>query len=163
MLGENYALGRDHVFGHPALMDLDTGLVSRLHFELVCNYLFEAGDRGMAFSLMLLSVERPDTESTDLQPPKRLGEKIRETTRATDIVTYVGGSRYVVLLLGTNLQGARVAADRVEMALEGLAPGPVSFGLTAYRPQMEELLVLFEAADAALLTAEAAGGGVEVT
>ena len=162
MLGKNHALGRDHVLGHPALTDLDAGLVSRLHFELVCNYLFEAGERGMAFSLMLLSVGQPGTEATDLQPPRRLGEKIRETMRTTDVVAYVGRSRYVVLLLGTNLQGARVAADRVEMALEGLAAGPVSFGLTAYRPQMEELLELFEAADAALLAAEAAGGGVEV-
>ena len=126
MLGKDHALGRKHVFGHPALTDSHTGLASRLHFELVCNYLFEAGGRGVAFSLMLLSAGQPDLESTSLERLRLLGEKIRETTRTADLIAYLGQTRYVVLLVGTNLQGARVAADRVEAALEGLAPGPVS-------------------------------------
>lgn len=161
MLGKDHALGREHVFGHPALTDSHTGLASRLHFELVCHYLFEAGGRGMAFSLMLLSVGQPRLESTNRQRLRLIGAKIRAATRAADLVAYLGQSRYVALLLGTNLHGARVAADRVETALEGLVPGRISFGLAAHRPEMKELAELLEAADRALLTAEAAGGGLE--
>ncbi len=68
----------------------------------------------------------------------------------------------MVLLLGTNVQGARIAADRIEMALAEAVEGAVAFGLAAYDRTMKESSELLEAADRALLAAEAAGGGVEI-
>jgi GGDEF domain-containing protein len=159
MLGKKHAQGKELAIGHPALTDSETGLANGLHFELVYSYLFAAGDRGLAFTVMLLSVGGPDAI-----PRERLGsvgQTIRKTTRDSDLVAHVGRGRYVVLLLGTNLQGARIAADRVEVALGEAPEGSVAFGLAAYDRRMKESSELLEAADAALLAAEAKGGGVE--
>ena len=159
MLGKQHAKGREHAIGHPALTDPDTGLANRLHFELVYSYLFSAGYRGLAFTVMLLSMGGPDAV-----PDERLravGQKIHRTTRDSDLVAYAGRGRFVVLLLGTNLQGARIAADRIELALADVAGGGLSFGLAAYDNTMQDSATLLEAADKALLAAEAAGGGVE--
>jgi len=159
MLGSDHAGARDLVKSHPALTDAHTGLANRLHFELVYNYMFEAGNRGMPFSVMLVSAGAEEGAPHD--EIKKLGQAIEGTTRDSDLVSHVGNGRYVVLLLGTNLQGGRIAADRVESALEGLAPGAICFGLAAYSDEMKESQKLLESADTALLTAEAAGGGVE--
>lgn len=158
MLGRKHAQGREHAVGHPAITDPVTGLANRLHFELVYSYLFAGGNRGLTFTVMLLSVGGPDTI-----PESRLmalGQKIQETTRDSDLVAHVGRGRFVVLLLGTNLPGARVAADRIEIAVPRDG-GPVSFGLAVYSPDMQDSSELLEAADKALLAAEAAGGGIE--
>jgi len=159
MLGGEHSLGREHTIGHPALTDSRTGLANRLHFELVYSYLFEAGDRGMPFTVMLISVlggERTDREL------RTVGETILRTTRAADLVAHVGNGRYVVLLLGTNLQGARIAADRLDAALRAGSSRSICFGLAAYRDEMVDSSELLEAADKALLAAEAGGGGVEM-
>lgn len=144
---------------HPALVDAQTGLANRLHFDLVYDYLFEAGDRGMPFTVMLVSAGAEGGLSSDVI--RQVGEAVQKTTRNSDLVSHVGGGRYVVLLLGTNLQGGRIAADRVEMVIEGAVPGPISFGLAAFSEDYESSQDLLQAADTALLTAEAAGGGVE--
>lgn len=144
---------------HPALTDVQTGLANRLHFDLVYSYLFEAGDRGLPFTVMLVSADMDESTSPD--HVRKVGQAIERTTRSSDLVSHVGNGRHVVLLLGTNLQGGRIAADRVEMALEGLAPGAISFGLAAFSEDFESAQDLLRAADTALLTAEAAGGGVE--
>ena len=159
MLGKQHAKGREHAIGHPALTDSNTGLANALHFELVYSYLFSAGYRGLSFTVMLLSLGGPDAV-----PEERLrvvGQKIQRTTRDSDLVAHVGHGRFVVLLLGTNLQGARIAADRIELALADVAGRGLSFGLAAYDNTMQESATLLEAADKALLAAEAAGGGVE--
>jgi GGDEF domain-containing protein len=159
MLGKRHAQGREHAIGHPALTDPTTGLANGLHFELVYSYLFSAGDRGLAFTVMLLSLG-----GADLVPEERLGavgQLIQTTTRDSDLVAHAGRGRFVVLLLGTNLQGARIAADRLELALADVAGGNLSFGLAAYDNTMQDSGALLEAADKALLAAEAAGGGVE--
>jgi len=159
MLGRKHAQGREYAIGHPALTDSQTGLANGLHFELVYSYLFAAGNRGLTFTVMLLSVGGPDVIPENRL--RTLGEKIQSTTRDSDLVAHVGRGRYVVLMLGTNLQGARIAADRIEMALSEQAGQSVSFGLAVYSPDMQDSSELLEAADRALLAAEAAGGGVE--
>lgn len=159
MLGSEHAHASDYARSHPALTDAQTGLANRLHFELVYNYLFDAGNRGLPFSVMLVSTGSED--GADAAQVRAVGQAIEETTRNSDLVSHVGSGRYVVLLLGTNLQGGRIAADRTEMALEGLAKGAVCFGLVAYSSDTKSSQDLLEAADNALLKAEAAGGGVE--
>ncbi len=159
MLGKQHAQGREHAIGHPALTDSKTGLANGLHFELVYSYLFSAGFRGLSFTVMLLSLGGPDLVAEERL--RAVGKKIEATTRDSDLVAHVGRGRFVVLLLGTNLQGARIAADRIELALADVAGGNLSFGLAAYDNTMKDSGALLEAADKALLEAEAAGGGVE--
>ena len=150
-------LGREHAIGHPALTDEYTGLANRLHFELVYSYLFHGADRGVPLTLMLLATPAPTREVM-----RALGEKIQVTTRSSDLVAHLGEGRFIVILMGTNLSGSRIAADRVETALEGVAVGRVSIGLAQYEPDMKESAELLKAVDDALQRAEAAGGGVEL-
>jgi hypothetical protein len=159
MLGKAHAQGREHAIGHPALTDPEAGLANALHFELVYSYLFSAGFRGLTFTVMLLSMGGPDLVPVDRL--RAVGKRIQSTTRDSDLVAHAGRGRFVVLLLGTNLQGARIAADRIELALADVAGGNLSVGLAAYDNTMRDSSALLEAADKALLAAEAAGGGVE--
>ena len=159
MLSSDHARAREEAAAHAALTDPMTGLANRLHFELVYRYMFEAGDRGMAFTIMLVSCGIDDTTSDN--EIRKVGQAVEQTTRTSDLVSHIGAGRYVVLLLGTNLQGARIAADRVELALDGAVPGPVSFGLAAYSPHVKESGALLAATERALLAAEESGGGVE--
>ena len=144
---------------HPALTDAQTGLANRLHFDLVYNYIFEAGDRGLPFTVMLVSAGADENTSAELI--RKIGQAIERTTRASDLVSHMGGGRYVVLLLGTNLQGGRIAADRIEVGLTDVALGVASFGLAAYSVEIKDSQTLLRTADTALLAAEAGGGGVE--
>ena len=153
-------LGREHAIGHPALTHTGTGLANTLHFELVYSYLFASGDRGVAFSLMLVSLGPDDV--ADPMRLKDIGERIQDTTRMSDLVAYFGDGRFGILLLGTNLQGARLAADRMEQALEDLQPGTLSLGIASYDASMKESSELLAAADGALRVAEEAGGGIEL-
>lgn len=150
-------LGREHAIGHPALTDEPTGLANRLHFELVYSYLFNGADRGVPLTLMLVSTPAPEQQTL-----RALGERIQATTRTSDLVAHLGGGRFIIILLGTNLSGGRIAADRVEMALQSVAVGALSIGLAAYRSEMKESSDLLKAVDDALRRAEAAGGGVEL-
>jgi GGDEF domain-containing protein len=153
MLSTDHVQAQIDALAHPSLIDPQTGLANRLHFELVYSYLFEAGDRGMAFTVMLVA-----TGATAPDGMREAGAAIRRVTRTSDLVSHIADGRFVVLLLGTNLQGARIVADRVETALAGTSP---SFGLASYSSQMDASLDLLRAAERALAAAVAAGGGVE--
>jgi len=150
-------LGREHAIGHPALTDRGTGLANKLHFELVYSYVFAGADRGVPLTLMLVSAPAPDIPTL-----RTLGERIQDMTRASDLVAYLGEGRFAVLLLGSNLSGGRIAADRVETALREVTAGPVCLGLAVYQTEMKESSQLLEAVDGALRKAEAAGGGLEM-
>jgi len=150
-------LGREHAVGHPALTDQDTGLANRLHFELVYSYLFHGADRGVPLTLMILSTASPGEKLL-----QALGERMQDVTRAADLAAHLGDGRFAVLFLGCNLSGGRVAADRIDSALQEVAPGRVSIGIATYLEGMKEPTDLLEAADRVLRRAEAAGGGVEI-
>ena len=159
MLGSGHDDALREAQAHAALTDAVTGLATRLRFELVYDYLFQAGDRGMPFTVMLVSAGVPEGAPTD--QINSLGQAVEKTTRDSDLVCHVGGGRFAVLLFGTNLPGARLAADRIEIALSDIAPGTISFGMAAYTDDLESSRQLLDATDNALLKAEQAGGGVE--
>ena len=149
----------DHARSHPALTDAQTGLANRLHFDLVYNYLFLAGNRGFSFTVLLVSAGSEERASTP--EIRSLGQAIESTTRDSDLVSYMGRGRFVVLLLGTNLPGGQITADRIETTLMDLAPGNICFGLAVYSDEAQSSQALLHSADTALLAAEASGGGVE--
>ena len=151
-------LGREHAIGHPALTDAPTGMANRLHFELVYSYLFNGADRGVPMAIMLISVGG----EADADGLRALGERFQQITRSADLSSHLGHGRFAVLLLGTNIMGARVAADRFLDMLGEYCPGPMSVGLAGYKPYMKESSQLLEVADAALRAAEEAGGGLEM-
>ncbi len=144
---------------HPALTDAQTGLANRLHFDLIYNYLFDAGERGLPFVVMMVSAGMD--ASTTTEEIRQVGQQIRGAIRSSDLASHLGQGRYVVLLLGANAPSARIAADRVEGALADIAPGPISFGLATYTRDVEDSESLLRSADTALLAAQALGGGVQ--
>lgn len=91
--------------------------------------------------------------STGSEPDRArpVGRTIEGTTRNSDLVAYVGGGRFVILMLGTNLQDVRIAVARIDDTLEGLDPEVLSLGLVAYSADMKNSHQLLEAADDALL------------
>ena len=157
MLSRDHAQARADAMTHPALVDPETGLANRLHFELVYNYLFEAGDRGMAFTVMIVTTGASSTDGV-----RDAARVLRRVTRAADLISHIAEGRFVLLLLGTNAQGARIVADRIELALEPGVPGPLAFGLASYSTDLAASVDLLLAAEHALGAAETAGGGVEV-
>lgn len=160
MIGTGNAGAGEMARAHPALTDAQTGLANSLHFDLVYNYLFGAGDRGLPFTVMLVSAGAD--EHTPPETIRSMGQTIERTSRQSDLVSHMGNGRYVVLLMGTNVQGGRIAADRIELALQSVAPGDICFGLAAFSPDYADAQALMRAADTALLAAEAAGGGAEL-
>lgn len=149
--------GSDAAIGHPALTDRTTGLANLLHFDLVYGYLFAAADRGVPLTLMLVSTPAPDDDAL-----RRLGARIKDMTRTSDLIAHLGDASFAVLLVGCNLSGGRLAADRVEMALAEVATGPVAIGLASFQPEMKEASDLFEATQEALRRSQGAGGGLEM-
>ena len=85
---------------HPALTDAQAGLTNSRHFDMICNDVFDAGDRGIPFTITLLTIgagaDGPEAKV------RAIGQCILGITRSTDLVSHTGNGRYVLLLLGTN-------------------------------------------------------------
>jgi hypothetical protein len=148
-------LGREHALGHPALTDESSGLANRLHFELVYSYLFHGADRGVPLTLMLISTPAPTPADM-----RTLGERIQDQTRSSDLVAHLGHGRFIIILMGSNVSGGRIAADRIETSLLEVTTGPLAIGLASYQSEMKEPTDLLEAVDQALRKAESDGGGL---
>lgn len=150
---------RDRARNHPALLDEGTGLANRLQFDLVYDYLFLAGQRGLSFTVLVASAGVDADEGDDAI--RTAATAFDKRTRQADLVSHLGGGRFVALLVGTNLQGARIVADRIESAWEQVTPGPTSFGVVAYTREVAGPESLLEQALVALRAAEKSGGGIE--
>jgi len=142
---------------HPALTDELTGLPNRLQFETVYRYLFAGADRGVALTVMMLEVEHSDASLI-----REAGRTLHQVTRSSDLVAHLGEGWFAVLLLGSNLFGARVAADRVAAALEASAVTSFALGLAAYRDDLKQPAELMDAVRRAVAEAASLGGGSEI-
>lgn len=151
--------GSGRATGHPALTDPATGLANALHFDLVYGYLFGAGDRGVALTVMHLHVDDLGSDGDRL---KAVGDQLSAVTRASDLIAHMGEGRFVLLLLGSNLQGGMLAADRMRSSLEEIGVGSSWAGLAAYQPEMKESSELLDAAEHALDEARKTGSGIEI-
>jgi diguanylate cyclase (GGDEF)-like protein len=87
------------------------------------------------------------------------------TLRATDVVARYGGEEFVALLPGEDLEGTRLAAERVRAAVRvpfkalsdvGLSV-TISIGVTSFRPDVADAKSLIAEADQALYGSKQAG------
>lgn len=148
---------REAIHNHPALRDEATGLANQLHFHLVFDYLFQGADRGVPLAVLMIGILDADEGRL-----RGFGARLGQITRSSDLVAHLGEGRFVVLLQGANMSGARIAADRIEMGLEGTVPDPLAMALAAYHPDMKQPRDLLGAAERALLRVQEEGGGLEM-
>ncbi len=91
---------------------------------------------------------------------------LRGVVRSSDVAARYGGDEFVVVLMGTNVDGARRVAEEVRRAVEadgreaGFPEGmvTVSVGVMGYEPNTRTEPDVIEAADRALYRAKAQGG-----
>ncbi len=143
--------------GHPALTDQRTGLPNRLQFETVYRFLFNGADRGVPLTLMMVQFD-PTEEASFLGAARRLAS----STRNSDLLAHLGDGLFVTLLLGCNLHGARLAADRIAGVLGNMLGQRFAIGLASYNEDMQQSSELLDAAARAVEDARAAGGGGEI-
>jgi diguanylate cyclase (GGDEF)-like protein len=152
--------------GRPALTDPQTGLPNALHWDTFFEVIFASGQRGLPLTLLFLDIDdlqeflsRRGIQEAD-GVFELLGETIRAKTRQSDLITRVGEERFAFLLLDCNLDGGRLVADRLDMAL-----GPVrdvsglsfSMGAAGYDREMNAPQELVKVAEDALRTARRRG------
>lgn len=97
----------------------------------------------------------------------QVAELIRRTVRETELIARYGGDEFAILLPATNLQGARIAAERLLHAIrtseftttdgEPIPNLTLSVGLAAYPDSGGSPAEILEKADEALETAKKTG------
>jgi diguanylate cyclase (GGDEF)-like protein len=87
--------------------------------------------------------------------------EVRKQLRSFELVYRLGGEEFLVLLPGTDLEGAAQVAERLRVGIEDALPGGVpvtsSFGVASALGAAASFEGLFAAGDAALYRAKAAG------
>jgi len=143
--------------GHPALIDERTGLPNRLQFDTVYRFLFAGADRGVPLALLMVQMDVRDEEAF-----RRAADELAKSTRGSDLLAHLGDGRFVTLLLGCNVHGARLVADRVAGLLADVLGTGFAVGLAGYRDDMTDPSQLMDAVVGAMSDAQAAGGGMEI-
>jgi len=114
---------------HNSITDSLTGVANRRYFDEMLEKEFLRLKRsGAPLSLIMLDVDyfkryndtygHPDGDECLRQIASILG---RFVCRPSDIIARYGGEEFVIILPETNLDGAAVLADRIRIAVEGLA------------------------------------------
>lgn len=157
-----------------ASRDSLTGLLNRRAFhELASQMLKTARRRKESVALFMIDLDhfkrindRYGHAEGDLVL-KRVGDTLLATARENDIVARYGGEEFVMALLGVDTPESLIAAERVRMAIAGIAdtrqrittsigvaslPSPAEKGDTA-----QQLEALLAAADRALYAAKRGG------
>ncbi|MHC4876920.1 MAG: diguanylate cyclase [Planctomycetota bacterium] len=111
-----------------AMIDGLTGLWNRTHFETRLQDEVVATQRyDRPLSLIMLDVDHFKQLNDNHGHPfgdevlQAVGETLSETARASDWACRYGGEEFALILRETNLEGARVLAERLRQLIEGLA------------------------------------------
>lgn len=156
----------------PALVDEATGLSNEWHFEILYDFAFAAGDRGIPITLVLIQidgVDRSGGSGSDGDVDDRVirtGAVLAGGTREMDVVAHLGGGRFLCLLMDCNLQGGLVFADRIRSLVETLRGEwdlTLSMGMASYTKGMTESSALLDRTRRCLERAMAESGDRLVT
>lgn len=154
-----------------AAVDALTGLASfRVLRDRLANEVARCNRSGDHFAVLFLDLDH-FKQVNDQFGHEAGNEVLRRTARqcaahirSTDVAGRYGGDEFVVVLVGTGVEGALVVGEKVRAAVQqtgeelGYPSGLVtaSIGVAEYRPNREDEDVL-NAADRALYRAKAAG------
>jgi diguanylate cyclase (GGDEF)-like protein len=155
-----------------AYYDPLTGLPNRRFFFEHASLIFEEAKRyEKPLSLLIMDIDHfkkiNDTYGHDVGDLvlKAFAGVLRGIVRQSDICARFGGEEFVVLLPNTDLEGAKVLAERIRTAV---AKNPVehgsivivftvSIGISQYRKGMQNIEKLIKEADTALYRAKEGG------
>jgi diguanylate cyclase (GGDEF)-like protein len=155
-----------------AYYDPLTGLPNRRFFFEHASLIFEEVKRyEKPLSLLVIDTDRfkkiNDTYGHDVGDVvlKTFADVIRGIVRKSDICARFGGEEFVVLLPNTDLEGAKVLAERIKTAVSKniveqgsiVIVFTVSIGISQYRKGMQNIYELIKEADIALYRAKKGG------
>ncbi|GMR13519.1 MAG: hypothetical protein BMS9Abin29_1729 [Gemmatimonadota bacterium] len=149
------------------LTDPLTGLSSQWHFDVIFDFVFELGDRGVSMTLVLFEIDGLAAHVAEGGAAAkeaalgRFGRMLAEGSRKMDLTARHGDERFMCLLLACNMQGGMVFADRVRADAAGITAATgltLSAGVAAYTGDMKQPADLETAVEKALETARRAGG-----
>ena len=156
-----------------AIRDPLTSLYNRRHFDTTARVMVAQAKRfHHALGVLMIDIDHfkkfNDTYGHDAGDIvlREFAKSLQATARGSDVMVRYGGEEFAVLLAETNLNQARIAAERVMEAtrrivlpIKGLEFGhvTVSIGVSAFPEHGETPESLVKAADTALYAAKAAG------
>ncbi len=154
-----------------AITDPLTGVYNRRGLFQIGDFEFQRARRiNRPFSAMIFDIDYFKKvndqfgHATGDQTLRNLAERCRIGSRAVDVIARYGGEEFVVLLPETNLESARMVAERLRQMImkepfatdSGLLPVTISIGV-AETHESDTLKTVIERADAALYEAKRAG------
>jgi len=153
-----------------ATLDSLTGLANRRHFMDLAERTFELGQRTHAvFCVLMMDVDHfkrvNDSfgHSTGDDVLRTLSREISTLIRKTDVFARLGGEEFAILLPDTDLEGARVVADKIRHVVASIPwtqanlKCTISIGVAALSPNDGNFSQLLQRADAALYEAKELG------
>ncbi len=149
------------------LTDPRTGLSSQWHFDVIFDFVFELGDRGVPMTLVVFEIDGLSAHAAEGGADAReaavggFGRLLAEGSRKMDLTARHGDERLVCLLVACNVQGGMVFADRIRAEAEEFSASTgltLSAGVAAYTGEMKGRDDLETAAMKSLAAAQLAGG-----
>lgn len=145
-----------------------TGLKNHRAFQQRLTEEFDRSARYNApLSLMMLDVDKFKQFNDTYGHPagdevlKAVAHLLSTCARTTDFVARYGGEEFVIVLSGTDLEGASEAAERVRSVIESAAwdkrPITVSIGVSSMRNSTKNTSMLIEEADRSLYISKELG------
>ncbi len=152
-----------------ALTDSLTGLYNRRHFDQCLAIEVERALRlNQPFTLVSLDLDHLKKINDNFghsigdEAIKQIGEVLRKNARSVDIPARFGGEEFSVLLPGIDIEGGKIAAERLRVSIEESQIKEVekitaSIGVATFLRHTESLGELLEMADQAMYRAKRNG------
>ncbi|MGN0919445.1 MAG: diguanylate cyclase [Alphaproteobacteria bacterium] len=146
-----------------ASTDTLTGLFNRRQFEAMTNVaLANCVRQKIPYSMMMLDIDHfkhvNDTFGHDMGDVvlKRVADILNQAHRDSDIIARYGGEEFIVFLSNTDVEGAKIAAERIRSSVEqavimaGDTQVPVTISLGITNSQNGDIAAMTKEADIAL-------------
>lgn len=167
-------VSQDYPLLQLARFDPLTGLYHQRHFlECLLQEIRRAGRYRSPLCVLLMDLDHDAQvnlaygRAVGDQALATVGRLLRNSMRSMDLLGYLGGAAFCVALPHTDLNGARVVAERLQRDIvpgclptleHGLSPLTCSIGMAQFEEGMQDTADLLRLAHQALADAKAAGG-----
>ncbi|HBH18249.1 MAG TPA: hypothetical protein DDX14_04800, partial [Cyanobacteria bacterium UBA9579] len=152
-----------------AITDALTGLYNRRHFDqCIISEVERATRLKQPFTLVTLDLDHLKFINDTYGHPAgdaaicHIGKILKQNARSVDIPARYGGEEFSVILPGIDVEGGKIAAERLRVAIEttpieGVGKVTASIGISTFLTHTDSLSELFELADQALYKAKRNG------